>query len=161
MIVIRPATREDALWLSSRLRSEDHQEIVTATGKSPEEILPLSFAMSEECYTARRVVDGRVAVNPVAIFGVTPCPVYPGHKGIVWFLGTDEVRLCALSVLRESGAWLNHMSRRYSQGLYNFADKRNSLHVRWCQLTGFTLEKPVLIGGHPFYPIHRPQCVTP
>lgn len=159
MIVIRPATREDAVWLSSRLRSEDKREVETATGLSPEEVVPFSFHMSEqECYTVRRVVDGRVAVDPVAIFGVTPDPTND-TLGIVWLLGTSDLRLCALSVVREAGYWLNHLARRYSGGLHNYADSRNSLHIRWSQLTGFTLGSPIEIRGAPFIPIHRPHHV--
>jgi hypothetical protein len=159
MIVIRPASDEDAVWLSSRLRSEDVQEVETATGRSPHEIVPLSFRLSDESYTVRRVVDGRIAVDPVAIFGACADPTNP-LKGIVWFLGTRDVRLCALSLITESARWLNHMSRRYPQGLHNYADSRNSLHIRWCQLTGFELGETVEIHGVPFHPIHRPQCVT-
>ena len=158
MIVIRPATLEDAVWLSSRLRSDDRQEVETATGRSPQEIVPSSFRMSDECFTVRRVVEGKLLPDPVALFGVAPDLKAPS-RGIVWFLGTDAVRLCALSVIRESGYWLNHMSRRYAEGLYNYADSRNSLHVRWCQLTGFTLGTPLEMNGVPFIPIHRPHRV--
>lgn len=151
---MRPATLEDATWLSSRLRSEDAQEVETSTGRKPEEVLPASFHASDECYTVRRVLDGKVLPNPVALFGVT-------SGGIVWFLGSDEVRLCALSIVREAPAWLDYMSRRHPGGLWNYADSRNSLHVRWCYLTGFTLGEPASINGVSFYYIHRPSCVTP
>jgi hypothetical protein len=161
MIVIRPATLEDAVWLSSRLRSEDAQEIETATGRSPQEILPESFGMSQECFTVRRVFEGKLLPQPVALFGVAPSPLVPSHAGIVWFLGTDEVRLCALSIIREAPAWLDFMSRRFSEGLFNVADSRNTLHIRWCQLTGFTLMQAIPLNGVPFHPIHRPSCVTP
>jgi hypothetical protein len=154
MIVIRPATLEDAVWLSSRLRSEDAREVETGTGRKPEEVLPESFQAAEECYTVRRVFEGKLRPNPVALFGVA-------SGGIVWFLGSDEVRLCALSIVREAPVWLDYMSRRYPGGLWNFADSRNSLHVRWCHLTGFTLGAPVPIRDVPFYYIHRPPCVTP
>jgi hypothetical protein len=158
MILIRPATLEDALWLSSRLRSDDRREVETATGRSPEEVVPESFQMSDECFTVRRVVDGKLHPDPVALFGACPNPRTPA-LGVVWFLGSDAVRLCALSVIRESGYWLDHLSRRYAEGLYNYADSRNSLHVRWCQLTGFTLGTPIDLNGVPFLPIHRPHRV--
>lgn len=154
MIVIRPAVREDAIWLSSRLRAEDAREVVTSTGRSPHEVLPESFDVSEECFTVRRVVEGKVHPDPVALFGVT-------SLGVVWFLGSDDVRLCALSIVLEAPAWLNYMSRRHPMGLWNFADSRNSAHIRWCHLTGFTLGEPQTIHGVPFYYIHRPACVTP
>lgn len=118
----------------------------------------MSFQLSEECFTIRRVEGEKILPDPVAIFGVCTDPTAP-QKGIVWLLGTREVRLCALSLMRESALWLNHMSRRYPQGLYNYADSRNDLHIRWCQLTGFTLADAIEIGGVPFHPIHR--CVTP
>ena len=158
MIVTRPATREDAIWLSSRLRSEDVQEIETATGRSPCEILPESFHRSTNCFTIRRVFEGKLLPEPVALFGAAPSP--SDGQGLVWFLAHDVVRLCALSVVREAPLWLDYLSLPYPRGLINFADKRNSLHVRWCQLTGFTLSDPIDINGHPFYPIYRPSCVT-
>jgi hypothetical protein len=153
MIVIRPATHEDAVWLSSRLRSEDAREIQTATGREPEQVLPESFLASEMCFTIRRVFEGRLLPEPVALFGVA-------SGGIVWFLGSDAVRLCALSIVREAPAWLDFMSRRYPGGLFNFVDSRNSLHMRWCQLTGFTFGAPADVHGVPFYYINRPSCVT-
>lgn len=158
MIVIRPATLEDAIWLSSRLRSEDVQEIRTATGREPEEVLPESFRVSEECFTIRRVFEGQLLPEPVALFGATPHPE-AGERGIVWFLGTDRVRLCALSVVREAPLWLDYLSRRYPGGLFNFVDSRNSLHMRWCQLTGFTFGDAYDMHGVPFYYISRPSCV--
>lgn len=159
MIVIRPATLEDAVWLSSRLRSEDVQEVETATGKSPQEIVPASFQLSEECFTIRRVFEGKILPEPVALFGVAKNPEVPDF-GVVWLLGSKAVRLCALSIIRESWHWLDYLSRRYPKGLSNIADSRNSLHVRWCQLTGFTLAEPIDVNGVPFIPIHRPSCVT-
>lgn len=158
MIVVRPASIEDAIWLSSRLRAEDVQEVETATGLSPQRIVPLCFQHSDECYTVRRVVDGRVAIDPVAIFG-SRVDQADTSRGVIWLLGTPDIRLCALSMVREAGYWLNHMSRRFSKGLYNYADVRNTLHVRWCQLAGFTLGETVIIGGSPFHTIQRPQCV--
>lgn len=154
MIVIRPASFEDAIWLSSRLRAEDKQEIETGTGRSSQEIVPLSFALSTECYTVRRAVGDKLLPDPVAIFGACPDATDP-TRGIIWFLGTPDVRLCALSIVRESGYWLNHLSRPYGSGLFNYADSRNSLHLRWCQLTKFSLGEPVDINGVAFIPIHR------
>lgn len=155
MIVFRPATLEDAVWLSSRLRSEDVREVETATGKHPEAIVPLSFQLSQECFAIRRVIDGKVAADPVAICGVNDSAT-DIELGAVWFLASDEVRYCALSLLLESPLWLNHMSRRYPKGLYNYADSRNTLHVRWCQLTGFSIGEAVNVNGIAFHTIHRP-----
>jgi hypothetical protein len=159
MIVIRPATLEDAVWLSSRLRSEDVREVRTATGRSPEEIVPASFRMSDECFTVRRVVDGKLLPDPVAIFGVSTHPA-DADLGAIWFLASKAAQLCALSLMREAPLWLDYMSRRYAKGLFNYADRRNSLHVRWCLLTGFQLLEHLEINGAPFQLIYRPPCVN-
>lgn len=160
MIVVRPATLEDAVWLSSRLRSEDVREVETATGRSPLEIVPESFGISQECYTIRRVEAGKVLPDPIALFGVSTCPTDEA-LGAVWLLGSRQLRLSALSVVSEAPLWLDHMSRRYAKGLYNFADLRNELHVRWCHLTGFELREVIDLNGFPFQLIFRPSCVTP
>jgi hypothetical protein len=160
MIVVRPATLEDAVWLSSRLRSEDVREVETATGRSPLEVVPESFGISSECYTIRQVEGANACSAPIALFGVSTCPA-DTDLGAVWLLGTRKMRLNALSIVREAPLWLDHMSRRYAKGLYNFADLRNELHVRWCHLTGFELRETIDINGSPFQLIYRPQCVTP
>lgn len=155
MILIRPASRRDAEIVGAALRPDDEREVQTSTGQPGTAVVPLAFDTSREVFTVWRVKDG-LPRYPIALFGVAD---HDGLTGIVWFLGTDHIRGCALSLIRESQHWLDHMSRHYPQGLHNIADRRNALHLRWCKLTGFNLLHSVKINGFPYTYIHRP-CVN-
>jgi hypothetical protein len=153
MILIRPATLADAQYVGARLRADDEREVQTSTGQPGTAVVPLAFQTSRECYTVW--CANPIPRFPIALFGVADNPKAPSI-GVVWFLGTEELRLKALSMIRESKPWLNHMSRLYPDGLHNIADKRNDLHLRWCQLTGFNLGLEVQVNGEAFIHIYRP-----
>jgi len=142
---VKPASREEALWVSSRLRPADRREVETLTGRHPEEVLKTAYELSAECYVLRFNDEP----DPVAVFGVTP-----GYAmmGVPWFLATPQVVRGSKAILREAPKWLNAWSQKYFK-LYNIVDPRNELHVRWvvaagCRLSGSTVE----INGHPFIP---------
>lgn len=144
MVYARPATAEDVVHVANNLRPEDAREIAAVGGD-----LAAAFVDSAgQCFTAfstRKVL-------PVALFGAVP----DGDFGTVWFVATQELRGDQMSLLRESRRWLDHLSRPFPSGLHNYADARNDLHIRWCQLTGFTMGATVDIHGVPFQYIHRP-----
>lgn len=152
MILIRPATSEDVSWVAERLRAEDAEEIRTASQKDPVEIVHRAFSLSRETYAVYLGRD-RLSKHPAALFGVSG----EGQRGAVWFLATDDIKGFGLTILLEAPYWLNHLSRHYPDGLHNYADLRNTLHIRWCQLTGFTLGNTVDLRGFPFVHIHRPS----
>lgn len=157
MILIRPATMQDAEIIGTHLRPDDEREVQTSTGQPGAAVVPLALQTSREAYTVWRVIAGLPRI-PIAMFGVTNGT---HGSGVVWFLGTDDIRSCSLAIVRESRKWLDHMSRHYV-GLYNFADLRNDLHIRWCKLTGFTLGDTTQLNGSPFVFIHRSSpCVLP
>lgn len=153
MIDVSPATRADAEYLASRLRAEDRAEVQTATGLSPEEVVPLSFDLSTQCYAIRRA-SPQADDHPCVIFGVADDPEVEG-LGLVWLLASDEVSAVRASVLACAPHFLNAMSRDYPLGLYNHVDDRNRLHLGWCMKTGFTETAQVVINGFPFHQIHR------
>lgn len=150
VLTIRPATLEDAQWLSTNLREDDVREIETASGRSPQEVVPLSFRVSSECYTIRFTDStGRIEDKPVAIFGVSSDPE-PGW-GVMWLLGTTGIRRGSLSIIREATKWLDHWNEKYPKGIHNIVDTRNDLHVRWLQLMGFSFARTqVLVNDVPF-----------
>lgn len=154
ILTIRPASREEAVWLSSRLRPEDRREIETASGKTAEVLLPASFDLSDEAYTIRLTTDGKLEANPVAIFGVAEHVRHP-NIGIPWLLSTEGIRRGALSVLREAPFWLDSWLAKYSGGLHNIVDQRNALHRRWLAYTGFTFGETIILHDHPFIHFHR------
>jgi hypothetical protein len=166
VIVFRPSTAADAEWVGSRLREADATEVQTVTGETPLPSVLRAFALSTECYSIYRAERGRVSEKPCALFGVVPDERHAGY-GIVWFLATDDIRGAGISLLREADRWLDAMCKPYPLGLHNLADMRNTLHIRWCVLSGFVVTRePQIIGGFPFQYIHRParspsSCASP
>lgn len=156
MIVIRPSALADAEWVGEHLRDADAQEVQTATGANPLVAVLRAFAISSECFSIFRSERGRVMGTPCALFGVVPDLGNAGY-GVVWLLATDDIRGAGISLLRVADRWLDYLSRSYPKGLHNYADQRNTLHIRWCKLSGFTLGALHDIGGFPFQYIHRPS----
>lgn len=154
ILTMRPASREEAVWLSSRLRPEDRREIETASGRSAETLLPASFDISDEVYSIRFTTDGQPDADPVAIFGVAPHTRHP-HIGVPWFLSTEGVRRGSGALIREANFWLDSWTDKYSGGLHNIVDERNTLHRRWLAYTGFTFGETIILHGHPFIHFFR------
>lgn len=149
-LTIRPATVIEAKWLGHNLREEDRREVETATGMAASAVVPASLSTSRECYTARRAgTEGYIEQDPFLCFGVADDPRNDG-AGIIWLLATDKIRGANLSVLREASYWIDAWLRKYPCGLHNIVDARNSLHLRWLKLLGFSFEKNVEINGQTF-----------
>lgn len=155
MIDVRPCLRSDAEFVGAHLRAEDAEECRAASGLEPLPCTLRAFDSSRECY-AIYVGRDKLQSTPAAVFGV----VGTGEAGTVWLLATDAIRGHALSIVLQAPLWLDHIARHYPAGLQSLADKRNALHIRWCQVTGFTLGATVEVNGHPFKHIHRPQGAT-
>ena len=151
ILTFRPGTLADAEWIGQHLREEDKREVETASGLPATTVVPMSFTMSRECYTFRLATPrGTVEDNPCAIFGVSDDPKRP-DMGIVWLLGTPEIRRSALSFMREAPKWIDHFLTRYPEGIHNVVDTRNDLHIRWLLLTGFIVgDEPLMVNGVPF-----------
>lgn len=142
-LIVRPATLQEAEALGPRLRPEDKQEVETATGMTAGEVVPASLLHSHECYTVRLSPHE----EPCVIFGMT-------EDGLVWMLCTDDIRKAPLSILREARAWIDHWMS-YCGYLWNLVDSRNTLHVRWLTLLGFTFGEPIDVNGFPFLPFSK------
>lgn len=155
MIYVRPCLRSDAAEVGAHLRAEDAEECRAASGLEPLPCTLRAFDASREAYSIF-VGRDRLEKTAAAVFGV----VDDGEAGVVWLLATDAIRGHALSIVTQANTWLDHIARHYPAGLHSLADKRNSLHIRWCQLTGFTLGENVEVRGLPFTYIHRPQGAT-
>lgn len=142
--LIRPATREVALEVASRLRKADEREVWAATGHSPEEVLPLGVETAREAYVC---YAGDV---PATIFGVTDDANVEG-MGLVWLLATDDVFKIKQTIFQDTPLWLDHWGRKYYPlGLHNIADERNRLHLKWILRVGFQFGERVWIGDHSF-----------
>lgn len=145
MIRIASASREEAIWISSRLRPDDIREIETSTGRTPHEIVPLSFDISEECFTVRSLHSD----EPIAIYGVADDSNDPS-MGVVWLLATTRMSSISGSFLRAAPKLLDHLTAHYTRGLHNIVDARNMLHIRWLQKAGFVQAGCIQRNGYKF-----------
>ena len=142
-LVVNQASLEEAVWLSSRLRSEDQQEVETSTGKPVEEVLLKAFDISAECFSLRFNDEPDL----VALFGVAES----SFGGVPWMLCTSEVTRGAIAIFREAPQWLNKWARQYGV-LRNIVDLRNRLHIRWLVAAGCHFAfRSVWYNGHPFF----------
>ena len=83
--------------------------------------------------------------RPMGMWGVVP---QEEGVGRIWLLGTDEMvddPANRLRFLREAKGYLAKVGERY-QVLFNCADARNVVHVKWLRWMGFTF-----IAQHPNY----------
>jgi len=145
-VTVRPAELSDCYIVASNMRQADVAECWAVAEIPPLEAVLMGFHLSDECHTVE--VDG----EPVALFGVTP-PT-PGPRppedslpeelpensfpliGFVWLLGTPKIFDISKTFLRWSKDWLKHVGRNYD-GLMNYVDARNEVHIRWLTWVGF------------------------
>lgn len=156
LIHVTLAERWEAIYVSHHLRVEDEQEVRTASGRSPREILPESFDVSTQVYAIRYATPSQVDEFPLAIFGVGDDPHHPG-LGVAWLLATREVQRAVAAILKMMPRYLNIMSQDYPLGLHNLVDARNHSHLKWCKAVGMTLEDTYTVNGFPFRRIYRPR----
>jgi hypothetical protein len=149
------ATPDHVRWLAPRLRKEDREECLAASGAEPLLALAASLGFSERAWT----LVGKSG-NPVGIFGISP-----GQSEIdrmIWMMATDEIRDNTVQFLRESRWWIEELNRIHPL-LWNWVDARNELHIKWLRWNGFTFINPNLsrrVRLHPLRKDHTP-CASP
>ena len=141
MLRFRPAQGIDAAALAPRLRQADADEIQAAVGLDPERVLTVGIRSSDPCW-AVTVGDDKI----IALFGVEPEPA-SARRGVVWMLGSDELAIHSIAVLRLSRHWLDRLHERYDC-LWNYIDQRNERHIEWLRWCGFDFLE--LIEHHGF-----------
>ena len=139
MIQIRTSVIPDISLVVQDLRTADYEEIM-ALGVDPTEALHFGYVHGE-CYSG--VKDNRV----LFMFGVIP----EGTAGRIWLLGTNEVSSNYVGFCRLSKEWVPRLLPRYTM-LFNIADVRNKMTIKWLQWLGFEFGKSFTIGpeGHQF-----------
>lgn len=151
MITVKPASLEDARWVTSRLRREDAQEIEHASGMKPATVIETSFDNSSMCFAM--VPAGE---PPVALFGCADDPTTRG-LGIVWLLATEDVGRHALGVLEAARMYLRVFLDVYPEGLHNILWRENTTHLRWCKALGFEVTREIILRDQPFVHIYKGQ----
>ena len=122
---MRKATEEDVLYLASRLRQCDSDEIKANVG-IPNEVA-LRFSMEASDYPL--VV---VHKKPVAIFGVVP----KKNVAYIWMMATPELEKISFVFLKECRKVVKMFNNKYPL-LANYVDARNELHIKWLRWCGF------------------------
>lgn len=148
----RTTTKDDAVYLSQRLRVADRAEYTQMTGVAPEVGLPKDVTKSDLAVTLVGQ-DG----TPFGIYGVSTWFPDKPHIGAIWLLATDDLERNALAFLRGCRPHLDEMHKRWSV-LINYSDARNLLHHKWLEWCGFTFfGAPILVGADklPFLPFAR------
>jgi len=148
----RPSTQDDIAYVSQNMRKEDQDEC-WASGLSPDLALSTSNEGSEVSY-ALIAPDTR---NPAAILGIAPSPFGP-RFGVIWMLGTDDIRRHKFTFLRNCRPVLSALYEETNREcFYNYTYSRNTLHHAWLKWMGFVFlrEAPMPATNEPFYEFVR------
>ena len=127
---IQLATPEAVLEVASNLRSDDLREVVEGYGLDPVEALP-SEAL--RCFCISFIVpDGRIA----GLAGIS-------DDGAIWMLCTPAIHDFPVLFARQAKRFVDS---RTEDLLWNYVDKRNTVHIRLLQFMGFDLIEEVEFG---------------
>jgi len=136
-ITVRRSTKEDALYLSKRMRQSDIDEIWASHNITPEDALDNGVKNSIFCCT---VSNG----NPIAMFGIVPETIL-GSKASVWMLASDDLNKIQRRFARHSRHFIDMMLDFYPY-IYNHVDERNKISIAWLKFCGAKLHKPEPFG---------------
>ena len=126
---VKPSTESDGVWLSSRLRTADRDELAATTKLPAVRVLVDGIRASSPCYTIH-TREG----DPCGIFGTRESD--DPAVGVVWMLCSDDLLTISRTFVRHSRGWLKELHGQYRQ-LYNVIDARNKVHLRWLSWMGF------------------------
>lgn len=131
------------------VREADRQEILASSGKSPEDALPYSLAISTKAWV---LLDKGVACG---MWGIAPWPHSPA-LGIPWLLATStfDRHHNRRELLRHTRHYVEEMGKGF-QFLINYTDVRHRESHRWLQWAGFKLDDFEPRFGHGQRPFYR------
>lgn len=137
----RPATSEDAIYLSTRLRSGDLDELAAQYGPATDvaAVLARALLVSSSCWAGCAADD-----EPVALLGVAPVSLLSGI-GSPWMLGSARAEEFPKAMIREGRRKVKEMRVLYPS-LVNYVHARNEVSVRWLQRLGFLVHDPQPVG---------------
>jgi len=146
-IVIVAARPEHVDHVRGRLRRQDQDEVLAATGMEPDDALQRSFRHSSVTWAAE--LQGRA----VALFGAGASGI--SRVGNPWLLGTDMLGRAGRAFVQHSRQYVQCLLRHFPV-LVNVVDARNVLSLRWLRWCGFTIEPPGPFGPFrlPFHVFH-------
>jgi hypothetical protein len=150
MVKLRKTEVSDAQALAPNIREEDKLElrsIFTEEERSIADMLKESIELSIPAITVEE--DGKV----IMIFGASDYG--DPDCGLIWLLGTDDIKRLWVPFLRQSHYWMNALfDISKKRLLFNRVCAKNELHVRWIKWLGFSFVQRLDNYGHlglPFY----------
>lgn len=127
----RPATLEDVLDVSKRLREADRQEVLASVGMEPEHAFPFFFSEGKDIHCAGLNLDGR----PEVLWGFDPIEGVPG-AAVAWLVSSPRIYEHPVEFTINARDGFNEAHERYEL-LTNFIDARNERHLKWLKWMGF------------------------
>lgn len=136
-------SRHSLLISNMKLREADIFEIETVHGCDYQTAL----------FSVVRANEGSCSISfcngvPFVIHGAK-------ENGLIWAVGTDLIAQAGLSVIR----WGRDLVETYQDKhrvLWNYMDRRNTVHARWLSAMGFVFTGDwEIFGGQPFIHFER------
>lgn len=126
------------------MREPDKNEIWASSHKTPLESLTDGLALSSVVYTVHYG-------EPTTMFGVAPQSILSGN-GVVWALGTENVRSNWMHFLRQSRYFIDLIWEGYDR-LVNYVDARHKESILWLRWLGAKIypAQPFGLEGLPFH----------
>jgi hypothetical protein len=128
MMRVREATIDDCYALAPRLRREDVAEVYAASRSTPLEALVRGLDLSVMTWA---ILDGEEVVG---MFGVAS--IDGTDAGSPWMLCSDGLVRIQWQFIRQSRRYIDKL-HEYFRVLWNAADVRNVVHLRWIRRCGF------------------------
>lgn len=132
---IVPARVEDAIQIAPSLRSADKAELEAATGFDTT-VYSLIHGVSFGKAWAVKWDLGELEL-PIVLFGVMS---YSKTVGIPWMVATDDLLKHKRFIIKHSREYVDKMLELYPDGLLNFIDCRNTVHIEYIKHLGFTID---------------------
>lgn len=158
-LLLRPARREDALYLAPRLREADMLEIAASSVLSPLEVILESIRLSSKTVW---VLCQASDYKAIAIGGVRQLT---DDYGLVWYLATPEAANHAITIQKSIKALLSTIFEKSGyQALANVVSAHNTKAIRWLKHMGFQfvhMHQPIGVHHELFhsFAIRRPTNV--
>lgn len=140
MAYVREYREGDAEALAPILREADRNEIQAASGLSP--VVSMRIGAEESRISLSIIGDSG---HVIGMFGAGDA--YP-HTGLVWLLGAEELTNIAVRQFVKLAPSYLEAFHLYYPLLFNYIDKRNTVHIRWLKRMGFTFIKEHPEYGH-------------
>lgn len=137
-IQVRKTVEDDILYLHTRLRRSDVEEVYASNHHDPYSALCLSYSRSLVCLT---VVYSGV---PVAMFGINADNLI-GNKAVIWLLGTDELTKHRIRFARHSKRFVDMFLEMYPM-LFNYVHDDNKESIVWLRRIGAKIGYPEPYG---------------